>query len=346
MKTFQTSFFDESKRLAALSRLRDPLEELAKHIDFEIFRPTLTDALRKAERKSPAGRKPLDVILMFKAMVIQRLFNLSDEQLEYQITDRSTFTRFLGLNSGETIPDYTSFWGFRESLMEKGLQRKLFNQFSAKLEAEGIYAKSGSIIDATIVEVPKQRNSRKENAKIKAGHVPVDWDENKSCHKDTDARWVKKNGVSYYGYKDHVKTDAGTSLITDYRVTAASTHDSVALKELVNEADAGKTLHADSAYTGEEIEQILKDLKIENKVCEKGYRGAPLTEDQRRHNRQKSKIRALVEHVFGFMENSMNGIFIRCIGIKRATCQIGLANLTYNICRYAQLIRLNRVQRA
>jgi IS5 family transposase len=81
-------------------------------------------------------------------------------------------------------------------------------------------------------------------------------------------------------------------------------------------------------------------------VCEKGYRGAPLTEDQRRHNRQKSKIRALVEHVFGFMENSMNGIFIRCIGIKRATCQIGLANLTYNICRYVQLIRLNRVQRA
>ena len=291
-----------------------------------MFRPILTDALRKAERKSPAGRKPLDVILMFKALIIQRLFNLSDEQLEYQITDRLSFTRFLGLHIGETIPDYTSFWGFREALAEKGLERQLFNRFSAKLEAEGVFAKSGSIIDATIVEVPKQRNSREENAKIKAGYVPVDWDENKSCHKDT--------------------TDAGTSLITDYRVTAASTHDSVTLKELVNEADAGKTLHADSAYTGEEIEQVLKDLNIENKVCEKGYRGAPLTEDQRRHNRQKSKIRALVEHVFGFMENSINGIFMRCIGIKRATCQIGLANLTYNICRYAQLIRLNRVQRA
>jgi IS5 family transposase len=346
MKPYQSSFFDESKRLAALSRLGDPLEQLSKYVDFEIFRSVLTEAFQKTDRKSPAGRKPLDVILMFKAMVIQRLFNLSDEQLEFQITDRTSFTRFLGLHDGETIPDYTSFWGFRESLKEKGLERNLFDQFSAKLEAEGVYAKSGSIIDATIVEVPKQRNSREENAKIKAGHVPVDWDENKSCHKDTDARWVKKNGVSFFGYKNHIKTDAGTSLITDYRVTAASTHDSVALKELVNETDAGKTLHADSAYTGEEIEQVLKDLKIENKVCEKGYRGAPLTEDQRRHNRQKSKIRALVEHVFGFMENSMNGIFIRCIGIKRATCQIGLANLTYNICRYAQLIRLNRVQRA
>jgi IS5 family transposase len=157
---------------------------------------------------------------------------------------------------------------------------------------------------------------------------------------------VKKNGVSFFGYKDHIKTDAGTSLITDYRVTVASTHDSVVLNELVNEADGGKPLHADSAYTGEEIEQVLEELNIENKVCEKGYRDAPLTEAQRRHNRQKSRIRAMVEHVFGFMENSMNGIFIRCIGIKRATCQIGLANLTYNICRYSQLIRLNRVKAA
>ena len=126
-------------------------------------------------------------------------------------------------------------------------------------------------------------------------------------------------------------------------MTAVSTHDSVVLKEFVNEADGGKSLNADSAYTGAEIKQILKDLNIENKVCEKGYRGASLTESQRRHNRQKSKIPAMVEHVFGFMENSMNGIFLRCIGIKRAICQIGLANLTHNICRYAQLMRLNRV---
>jgi IS5 family transposase len=171
--------------------------------------------------------------------------------------------------------------------MEKGLDRMLFDQFSAKLEAEGIYAKSGSIIDATIVEVPKQRNSREENAQIKSGKVPVDWDEDKSCHKDTDARWLKKNGVSFFGYKDHIKTDAGTSLITDYRVTPASTHDSVVLKELVSEADGGKPLHADSAYTGEEIEKILKDLKIENKTCEKGRRGAPLTEPKFRKNLKK-----------------------------------------------------------
>jgi IS5 family transposase len=344
MKSYQVSFFDESQRLAALSRLKDPLEELGRHVDFEIFRPILTEALRNSERKSPAGRKPLDVVLMFKALIIQRLFNLSDEQLEFQITDRLSFTRFLGLYIGETIPDYSSFWRFREALVEKGLERELFEHFSAKLEVEGVFAKAGSIIDATIVEVPRQRNSREVNARIKAGEVPAEWDDNKRVHKDTDARWVKKNGVNYFGYKDHIKTDAGTSLITDYRVTVASTHDSVVLRELLSEADSGKSLHADGAYTGEEIEGILQELNIKNQVCEKGHRGAPLTETQRRHNRQKSKIRALVEHVFGFMENSMNGIFLRCIGLKRAKCQIGLANLTYNICRYAQLVRLNRVQ--
>jgi transposase, IS5 family len=345
MKSFQPSFFDESERLAALSRLKDPLEELAKRIDFEMFRSVLTDALRaKPDRKSPAGRKPLDVILMFKALVIQRLFNLSDEQLEYQITDRLSFTRFLGLHIGETIPDYTSFWGFREALAEKGLERELFDHFAARLEAEGVFAKTGSIIDATIVQVPRQRNSREENATIKAGQVPAEWEDQKRAHKDTDARWVKKNGVNSYGYKDHIKTDAGTNLITNYVVTSANVHDSVPFAELLDESDQGKTLHADSAYKSSESDKLLATFGIDNQVHEKGNRGAALTETQRRHNWQKSKIRALVEHVFGFMENSMNGICLRTIGMKRAKCVIGLTNLVYNFCRYAQLVRLGRVQ--
>ena len=104
MKTYQISFFDESKRLAALSRLGDPLEQLLKHVDFEIFRPILNEAFRKADRKSPAGRKPLDVILMFKAMVIQRLFNLSDEQLEFRL-DKQICGRANGFDGGCAPPN-------------------------------------------------------------------------------------------------------------------------------------------------------------------------------------------------------------------------------------------------
>ena len=153
------------------------------------------------------------------------------------------------------------------------MERELFECFSTKLEADGVFAKAGSIINATIVEVPRQRNNREVNARIKAGEVPAEWDDHKRVHKDTDARWVKKNGVNYFGYKDHIKNDAGTSLITNCRVTVASTHDSVVLKELLNEADAGKPLHADGAYTGEEIEGMLKELISKTKCVKKGVEG-------------------------------------------------------------------------
>jgi IS5 family transposase len=214
------------------------------------------------------------------------------------------------------------------------------------LEAEGVFAKTGSIIDATIVEVPRQRNKREENERIKAGQVPAEWYDHKRVHKDTDARWVKKNGVSFFGYKDHVKTDSGTNLISDYVVTSANVHDSTPFAEMVGEADQGTTLHGDSAYKSAQSDELLESFGIDNQVHEKGNRGAALTETQRRHNRQKSKIRALVEHVFGFMENLMNGIYLRTLGMKRAKCVIGLANLVYNLCRYAQLVRLGRVQAA
>ena len=115
MKIYHPSFFDESKRLAALSHLNDPLEELGKHIDFEMFRLVLTETLRKAERKSPTGRKHLDVILMFKALIIQRLFNFSEEQLEFQITDRLSCTRFMGLHIGEIHPRLHELLGFLRS---------------------------------------------------------------------------------------------------------------------------------------------------------------------------------------------------------------------------------------
>ena len=155
MKSYQPSFFDDSNRLTALRRLGDPLMELSKHIDCEMFRPKLEEALRKEDRKSPAGRKPLDVIVMFKAILLQKFYNISDEQLEFQITDRYSFTNFLGLYGVSKVPDFTTFWKFRDQLATKGIERELFDLFHAKLEQEGVFAKAGSIVDATIVEVPR-----------------------------------------------------------------------------------------------------------------------------------------------------------------------------------------------
>jgi len=121
-------------------------------------------------------------------------------------------------------------------------------------------------------------------------------------------------------------------------------HDSVPLGKLLEDSDRGKTLHADSAYSGEGIDEMLEEYGIKSRICEKGKRNHPLTEVQHRHHPQKSKIWALVEHVFVFMENSMNAIFMQCIGLRRVSCQIGLANMVYNMCRYSQLIRLGRIK--
>ena len=343
---YQPSFFDESDRLEALAKLGDPLMELDSHIDFEIFREELEKAFDKPEPKGPGGRPSYDVVMMFKMLILQRLYNLSDEQLEFQVTDRLSFTRFLNISLGQSVPDFSTVWRFREALAEGDRVRGLFDLFTQTLDALGVLAKTGSIIDATIVEVPRQRNSRSENEMIKDGKVPKDWKKTpkKLSQKDTDARWTKKNQETFYGYKDHVKTDAGTVLITDYQVTPANVHDIVAGVELVGEQDAGTSIHADSAYKSKEMDEKLARLGIKNRIHEKGNRGAELTEEQKAHNRQKSKVRALVEHVFAYMENSMNWIYLRCIGLKRAKAQLGLANLTYNLSRYVQLIRLGRVE--
>ena len=155
-----------------------------------------------------------------------------------------------------------------------------------------------------------------------------------------DARWTKKNGETFYGYKNHAKVDTKSKFINSYVVTDASVHDSQPLDDLLNTSDAGQDLNADSAYTGEKQENTIAKYKMKNQVNEKGYRNKPLTEEQKASNRKKSKTRARVEHVFGFMEQSMNGLFIRSVGNARATGIIGLINLTYNLFGFEQLMRL------
>ena len=209
----------------------------------------------------------------------------------------------------------------------------------------GIELKSGQIIDATFVPVPIQRNGRENNAIIKAGAVPVEWGQdteqpNKLAHKDTDARWTKKGGQNHYGYKNHINIDKDTKLITGHGCTDASVHDSKVLQTVLRDEDVGgKQVWADSAYRSEEQEQSLHSSEHTSQINERAYRGKPLTEAQEISNKAKSRVRARVEHVFGHMQNSMGGIFVRSIGIARAKVNVTLMNLTYNLSRIEVLIR-------
>ncbi len=338
-----TSLFSEQFRLDKLSKQGDPLERLDKVVEWEYFRDTIEKINKK--KMVNAGPKPYDPLLMFKILILQRYYNLSDAQIEYQILDRLTFCRFLGLSLNDKVPDEKTVWDFRNRLIEKGIEKDLFEKFTALLEAHGLIAHEGKIIDASFIEAPRQRNSREKNKEIKAGKTPSEWDEqpNKKRQKDVDARWTKKNNQTHFGYKDHAKVDNKHKFIDTYTTTDASVHDSQALDDLLTEKDEGQNLWADSAYTGEEQENTIRKYKVNNKVHEKGYKNRPLTQAQKESNTEKSKTRARVEHVFGFMEQSMNKLYINSVGIKQAIGFVGLVNLTYNLFRYEQVTRLDGI---
>jgi IS5 family transposase len=248
----QPSFFDRERRAAKLSELGDPLVRLNAEIDWEAFRADLNRVHEKV-RKSNAGAKPIDVVLMFKVLVLQQLHNLSDDRIEYQIGDRFSFMRFLGLELEDRVPDAKTVWVFRERLKELAWVEVLFARFHEQLAAKGYVARAGQMIDATFVEVPRQRNSREENAQIKAGEPPVGWEEHpaKQRQKDVDARWTKKNEENHYGYKNHINADEGHKLIQDYEVTDAAVHDSQVFETLLDHTpfDAGTKRTAYTALT-------------------------------------------------------------------------------------------------
>ncbi len=309
------------------------------YVSREEFRPLLDGALNRKPR-GKGGRPPHDALLMFRILVLQALYDLSDEQMEYQILDRFSFMRFLGLEIHDTVPDARTIWLFRETLREAGAVEKLFHKFDTMLAAHGFGASGGQMIDATFVEVPRQRNGRDDNRNIKeTGTAPEGWSEKKKKHKDIDAKWTKKNSVSFYGYKNHANVDVKYKIIRRYKVTDASVHDSQELDALLDPANDSRTIWADSAYRSDEQEERLKQKDYTSQIHERAYRNKPLTEEQKTENSRKSVTRARCEHVFGHIETTMHGCFVRTIGIARATAKTGLENLAYNISRFVFLMR-------
>ncbi len=180
--------------------------------------------------------------------------------------------RFLGLGISDQVPDEKTIWAFREKLTQEIVIRELFVRFNEEPEKANLISRAGTIVDATFVEAPRQRNSREENATIKEGNIPQEWKKEGNCNKlhqkDTEARWTTKRNELHYGYKNRVKADA-----------------------------------------------------------------------EKKENREKSKVRCRIEHLFGFMKNSMSGLAVRSIGLLRASFSIGLSNLIYNLFRYNYLTR-------
>lgn len=320
----QSGLFDFIERVQELSNRAGSLDKLNELIDFEVFRWELLEILDYGGHEK-GGRPPWDPVLMLKVLIIQRYYNLSEEETEFQILDRFSFQRFLGLSVGDAVPDKNTIWDFKQRLGPQGMKR-LFDLFGGLLAEQGLVGKGGKIVDASFVDVPRRRAGKEklETLSRKArGHV------------DEDARWAKKGDETHFGYKNHAKCDAATKLVETYEVTSAEVHDSKALEALLGEPD--ESLYADSAYKSAAIDQVLRERKIKNMIHEKGYRNHPLTDFQKKIHTLKSQAHCRVEHMFGFQANSLGADRIRTLGIERAGFQIGLSNLVYNLCRCTQL---------
>jgi len=344
----QINIFGVETQLDKLTKMGDQLIEMKELIDWEMFRTPIEKAIRKPDYDK-GGRPPWDAVLMYKVVMLQQWYNLSDESTEYQINDRLSFQRFLDIECGAKVPDENTIWDFKEALSNAGIERELFDMFNSYLLERGIITLKGSIIDASFVTVDKRHTSKKDDKSLKEGDCPHDLhvdcakrlengeikdEEHVFNQMDFDARWVKKNNESFFGYKDHVKCDKESKIITDFTVTDASVHDSQELINLVSKDDS--TIDLDSGYTGENLEkEVLREFpNVELNICSRAYRNRPLSEEEKAINKIISRRRCRIEHIFGYMTRFMGGMVLRCHGIKRAYRDICNKNLAYNLKRF------------
>lgn len=348
----QRGFFDLDERYAALSAAGDPLERLALVVDFEVFRPDLDAALARSDR-AKGGRPPYDAVLMFKILVLQVLYGLSDDQAEFQILDRRSFGRFLGLDDGDKVPDAKTIWLFRETLTRAGAVQRLFDRFDAVLNDRGYLAMGGQIVDATVVEARRPRLTSKEKETLKGGGTPGHWSKAKRAQMDRDGRWTLKRGrkkpkpdgsartateivVPAFGDKNHIGVDRRFGLIRTFTVTHAAAHDGGQLEGLLDPNNLASGVWADTAYRSAANLNLLDRRGLVPQFQRAKPRGKPMPAHVARGNATRGRIRARVEHVFA-EEKRRLGLIVRSVGLPRAKTKITLANLAYNMRRLAWL---------
>jgi IS5 family transposase len=350
----QAGFFDLEERLASLSKKGDDLERLNAVVDFDLFRSELEAAVPRADR-SKGGRPPFDHVLMFKTLILQTQNNLSDERTEFYLRDRLTWIRFLGLGLGDPVPDANTIWTFREQLTKAGAIERLFALFDRQLRDAGYLAMAGQLVDASIVAAPKQRNTKAEKQALREGRIPEGWKATpaKLRQKDRDARWTVKYtkakplgdgrrpvdlAIPAFGYQNHISADRQHRLIRRWLVTDAAAHEGSRLGDLLDPGNTASMVWADSGYRSKKNEALLRERMLVSRIHRKKPPYRPMPANVARANAKKSAVRAHIEHVFADQKSRM-GLFVRTIGIARATTKIGLANLVHNMRRLIWLER-------
>ena len=293
------------------------------------------------DKEDKGGRPAFDAVFMFKILLIKRKLNLSYASTEHALVTRLDLRRFLGPIILQGVPGASTIHRYEDGLDDE-IVRDVFELFDKQLCDAGYKTKGGQMVDSSFVLANIQRNSKEENDTIKKGETPESWKEDKATaklrQKDVDARWSKKRGKNYYGYKNHICADVDNKLIRGYVCTPANHHDHTVAEALMN-SDMQDGYYADAAYRSKEVERALRTRRIKSKVAFKRSKGEELTQYKKRENKKRAKVRARVEHIFGSCQNELGGKFVRTIGLDHASVQVGLQVVLYNMCRLVSLKR-------
>jgi transposase, IS5 family len=255
----------------------------------------------------------------------------------------------------DRVPDARTIWLFREKLTKAGAIEPLFARFDAALRTSGYIAMSGQIVDASLVAAPRQRNTLEEKQAIKEGRIPQSWKERpaktegsrRALDGEVAEGQAKEDGstpsadlaIPIFGYQNHVSIDRCFGFIRKWAASDAAAYEGARLREgLLDKSNTASGVWADTAYRSAANEAFMEKNGFRSHVHRKKPKGKPMPDAVRRANAARSKVRSRVEHVFAEQKDRM-GLFIRTIGIARATVKIGIANLVYNFKRLLFLLR-------
>lgn len=299
------------------------LDELNELIDWSRVEQHLSGIHAKTR-----GEKAWPPLLMFKALLLQSWYNLSDPQLEKQLARDLLFRRFVELDLSASVPDHSTFWRFRQTLEQTDLLKQLLSEINQQLSGQGVYIKSGevSIVDASVIEAKQSRPNKRKDG---------------SSTQDPEADWNVKNGSdgkrkSTYGFKAHLNVDEdGLIKATDY--SSGSSHDSNHFTGLLSGDESAA--YADSAYQSEKHGQWLSARGIDNRLTKRAYRNRPLSEEDKQFNRTHSGVRSIVERVFGVLKQHYGMRKARYFGLARNRTRFEVMCVAHNIKRGLSILQ-------
>ena len=266
-------------------------------------------------------------------LFLQNAFNLSDEELEDQLIDRMSFQQFTGLSYNEEIPDFTTIWHFKEALIKQQLMDKIFAAIDLQIEKHGLILRKGTMVDAIIIESGNRPLSKKKREELA---------EKPSSQIDTEAKSTVKNGKKYFGYKGHIGVDVESKIIRKRTFTAANVHDSQELENVLSKDE--KSVWADKAYVDQERKAEFRKDGIYCGILDRATRRRKLSTKQQKRNKQKSKVRASVEHVFGYLKKKLKVTEMGAKTKLRNALRFDMWCIIYNINRASWLLRKQKAK--